>query len=68
MGKVIENFVRGSLGIAKAGDVGAGKEIRRSGAPAPGPSFGYTEVEMKIGAGKEIRTPDPRLGKAMLYH
>src|SRR5690554_6006863 len=22
----------------------------------------------RIGAGKEIRTPDPRLGKAMLYH
>ena len=30
--------------------------------------FLWGEIEKKTGAGKEIRTPDPRLGKAMLYH
>ena len=25
-------------------------------------------ITLCFGAGKEIRTPDPRLGKAMLYH
>ncbi len=28
----------------------------------------YRSDAAKNGAGKEIRTPDPRLGKAMLYH
>ena len=38
-----------------------------------GPAFRLTTLDhasdiTETGAGKEIRTPDPRLGKAMLYH
>ncbi len=49
------------------GALGAGKEIDRTGAPAHDPRQ-YALSKYALGAGKEIRTPDPRLGKAMLYH
>ncbi len=43
------------------------------GRPSAGLAFqlttlAYRSILLDIGAGKEIRTPDPRLGKAMLYH
>ena len=49
-------------------DVELAEDVVAAPGPADGSRSNHPEKSEKIGAGEEIRTLDPNLGKVVLYH